>query len=246
MDASNKDLVVLLHGIGDYPIRMKRLASALAQDGYDALNIGYPSSQYSIEECADFVHKTIEQARPDIQSKIHFVAHSMGGLVTLNLLSKIKVPEGGRAVFLGTPYGGSEVVDVMKESSFFPVPPLFRMFYGPAGQQLTTIYRQSAMPHCPPPSVEIGVIAGTEVGPFILFSGIMKQSGLHDGLVSVESTKMPFMADHISLPSHHASIIDDSIPDILHFLKHGRFIENAPTDATPSPPSPGAPGITAP
>ena len=78
--------VVLLHGLVRSPKSMVKLERALAEEGYDVFNIGYPSRQGSVVELAQGVRKEIED-RVDASKPMHFVTHSMGGILVRQLLS---------------------------------------------------------------------------------------------------------------------------------------------------------------
>jgi len=213
----DKELVVILHGIGMSPLRMAFLDLGLKRAGYRTFNIGYPSLRKSIEDCAAFVQEKIDRLLQNNRPpKIHFVAHSMGSLVTLELLSRKSFANPGRAVLIAPPYGGSEVADLLQNWK------IFRTFFGPAGQQLTTAYRKTLEQKLPE-GLEIGVIAGTRAYEYPLFLSTMKHTGVHDGLVSVKSTHIPAMKDHITIRMSHSFLLEKSLSQTVHFLGHGEF-----------------------
>ena len=69
---------------------------------------------------------------------IHFVGHSMGGLLTRVYLARYRPARLGRVVMLGTPNGGSELADLLKGLA------IYRAFYGPAGLQTVDRHRPHA------------------------------------------------------------------------------------------------------
>lgn len=218
MTDSNNELVVILHGIGMFPLRMFLLEQGLKKAGYDTLNIAYPSRSKSIEHCADAVHDEISKRIQAPPVKIHFVTHSMGGLLALDLLHRKAFDNAARAVLIAPPYQGSEVADFLDTH----LSSVYRFWFGPAGEQLKTSYRKDVQFEVPE-SVEVGVVAGTHPIEHFLFRPIMDHLGDHDGVVSVKSTQIPFMRDHITIRTSHDFIIEKAIPQTLHFLDHGRF-----------------------
>ncbi len=218
MSERKGELVVILHGIGMSALRMIFLEHAIKRAGYDTLNINYPSRSKSIEDCADFAQEKITNFVKPEHSKIHFAAHSMGTLVTLELLTRKAFDKASRAVLIAPPYKGSEMADFLDGT----IGPVYRWWFGPAGEQLKTSYRANR-PYELPDTVELGVIAGT-VGwhyPHALYA--MRHSKVHDGLVSMGSTQIPTMKDSITIRTSHSLLIESSRSQMVHFLDHGRF-----------------------
>lgn len=195
---------------------MKRLESALIEDGYTVRNMDYPSVTYSVETLAELVTKQIQ---PDLMKKdvpLHFVCHSMGGIIARLIIQKHRPPNLGRVVMLSTPNHGSRVADFMLRFKFY------RRSFGPAGQQIGTdpngIHHQ-----LPPADYECGIIAGDRsIDPW--FSWFLFR-GPNDGKVSVENTQLEGMSDftvvhvaHAALPRH-----PKVIKLVRHFLATGRF-----------------------
>lgn len=217
MSAEAKELAVILHGIGMSPLRMAWLDIALRRAGFEVLNLGYPSLRKDIAACAEFAAAKIAERQTRKPSlKTHFVTHSMGSLVALELLQQNSVTNMGRAVLIAPPYRGSEVADLLAQNF------LYRRLFGPAGQQLTTQYRGS-VEYKIPEGLEIGVIAGTRAWEYPFFLSTMRHTGAHDGLVSLNSTKIPGVKDHISIRMSHSFLLEKSAVEAVHFLRQGRF-----------------------
>jgi hypothetical protein len=51
----------------------------------------------------------------------------------------------------------------------------------------------------------------------------MKPTGTHDGLVSLASTQVPGIKDHITIRMSHSFLLEKSAAEMVHFLTHGRF-----------------------
>ena len=127
-----QDGVVLLHGISRTARSFGKMETALVGAGFVTLNLDYASRRKSLAALAEDIHSDIERFADGIDGSIHFVAHSMGGLLARAYLGKYRPHRLGRVVMLGTPNGGSEIADGLK--NFAP----YRAFFGPAGQQLGT------------------------------------------------------------------------------------------------------------
>ncbi|MBU0799731.1 MAG: alpha/beta fold hydrolase [Alphaproteobacteria bacterium] len=214
-----RETVVLLHGIARTDASLERLEKILQQAGYDTLAITYPSTKEDIDGIASFLNKGPLSPQFWAQAqKVHFVTHSMGGLVARRYLAAyhdvLPVEKVGRVVMLAPPNGGSEVADLTHKF------PPYQWYYGPAGQELTTFARQKDQGA---PWYEVGIIAGTKEWFYIVAAFVVPGKG--DGRVSVESTKLPGMRDHITVPATHTFIMDrpDVHRQVVHFIREGVF-----------------------
>ncbi|WP_247508281.1 alpha/beta fold hydrolase [Bradyrhizobium sp. 1] len=208
--------VVLLHGIGVGSWTLKRLERALQSHGYATLNLDYASRKKPLEELADEIHASIAAFAEQCDGTIHFVAHSMGGLLARVYISRHRPARLGRAVMLGTPNGGSEVADLLKDFS------IYRAAFGPAGQQLTTA-QAPVLIDLPSPDYAIGIIAGCRTIAPIASAFVLPRP--NDGRVSVTSAKLPDMADHIVVKASHTGLPRHTvaIEQTIAFLHDGRF-----------------------
>ncbi|PDT87269.1 alpha/beta hydrolase [Bradyrhizobium sp. Y36] len=205
--------VVLLHGIARTSASLRKLERALRASGFTTLNIDYSSRRKPIAALADDIHEAVA-GFAERDAPLHFVAHSMGGLVARAYIAKYRPDRLAGVVMLGTPNGGSEVADLLSGSR------LYRAFYGPAGLELTTGPRPNTLPAVDYP---VGVIAGSRfIDPV---AGLLVLPRPNDGRVSVQSAMLSGMADHVVVRvSHtglprHATVIDQTIA----FLRDGRF-----------------------
>lgn len=215
----NGDYIVLLHGIARGSKSMEKMATRFTQAGYHVINIDYKSQQYTLDRLADNIYEQIKPFTKNGDYKIHFVGHSMGGLVTRAIIKRHRPENLGRVVMLGTPNQGSEVADFLHNNV------LFQNFYGPAGMQLLTDQRGIAN-ILGPVDFDLGIIAGTRsIDPF---SSIVLP-GRDDGKVTVERTKLKGMKDHVVLPTTHTFMMMNNrvIAQTEHFLKHGAFIHSS-------------------
>ncbi|MDY6881316.1 MAG: alpha/beta fold hydrolase [Desulfatiglans sp.] len=220
-DYFDADYIVLLHGLARSKQSMSRLEARLSAEGFRVLNIDYPSRSKGIQALAE---ETIKQAilccRDKGAKKIHFVTHSMGGILVRCYLKQHDLPELGRVVMLSPPNGGSEVVDMFRDWSFF------RWVNGPAGEELGT--DQNSLPKkLGPVDFELGVITGDR-SLNLLLSCIIP--GPDDGKVSVRSAKVKGMKDFLVIHTSHPFIMQNLkvIEQTAHFLKQGKFIDEPP------------------
>ena len=210
------DSVILLHGLARTKNSMKKMQDALSEKGFYVVNTGYPSRKYQIEELAYIaVNQGISACHDHNKGKIHFVTHSLGGILVRAYLKKHKLTNLGRVVMLGPPNQGSEVVDRLKNV------PGFRLLNGPAGLQLGT-HEKSIPKLLGDVDFDLGVIAGTNSINLILS---MFLAAPNDGKVSVASTKVNGMKDHLCVESSHPFLMKNEkvIRHVIHYLENGVF-----------------------
>ncbi len=209
------DYVIILHGIARSSKHMESLAHNLEKEGFQVINLDYPSTSHNIEDLTDIIHKEIS-SRIISNKKMHFVGYSMGGLMVRALIHKYEYSNLGKVVQLAPPNQGSEIADLLK--NFWP----YKKIYGPAGQQLIT--DQSSIKHLlGDVTYDLGVIAGdTAIDP-ICWSII---PGKNDGKVSIERTKLKGMKDHIVVSASHTFFPSNKEVQnqTIQFLKKGIFI----------------------
>lgn len=213
------DCVVLLHGLARSAISMNPMQRALIAAGFETANIDYASRQHTVEELAEIViPQGLEacRARDDV-GHIHFVTHSLGGILLRQYLSVHPIPDLGRVVMLGPPNQGSVAVDELRDV------PGFDWLNGPAGLQLGK--GEDSVPlKLGPATFELGVIAGNRtIDP--ITSSVLENPD--DGRVSVADTRLDGMADFIVVEHSHAFMMRMRRPIELtiRFLNSGSFAD---------------------
>jgi hypothetical protein len=193
---------------------MYALERTLSQ-GFRVINIGYPSRKYPIEQLAEYIGRRINERCTDGNKKIHFVTHSLGGIVLRCYLKGNPLPNLGRVVMLSPPNQGSELVNIFRGNV------LFKIAAGPAGAQLGT--EPTSVPNVlGPVDFEVGIITGNgSLNP--IFSHLIPGAG--DGRVSVKRSKVDGMADFMTVPQHHSFIMNSSevIKQVVYFLENAKF-----------------------
>jgi len=213
---NSKHGVVLLHGISRTHRSFRKMQAAIEAAGFATLNVGYPSRRQALETLAADIHPAIARFTESLEGSVHFVGHSMGGLLARVYIAEHRPKHLGRVVMLGTPNGGSEIADRLKDV------PLYRTWFGPAGQQLVTRRDAALAAMFPPVDYPVGVIAGNRSVYPIASTFLPKP---HDGRVSAANTRLDGMTDHIVIGTSHPWLPSNglAIEQTITFLRDGKF-----------------------
>jgi hypothetical protein len=209
------EAVVLLHGLGRTAKSMAYMEERLMAAGYTVYNYDYESRKNEIKYLVDDLQEFLEACCLRKGTSLHFVTHSLGGILVRTLIEEKRPDNLGRVVMLSPPNKGSEVADYIKDYS------LFKDILGPASMQLGTDL--DSMPNrLGPADFELGVITGNRtIDP--ISSLIIP--GVDDGKVAVEKTKLEGMTDFLVMPVSHAYIMQkpEVVDEVIYFLQQGRF-----------------------
>lgn len=213
--APAQECVVLLHGLGRTAWSMRPLAAHLEDAGYAVFNLGYASREAPIAALSAVVGDGLAACRAAGHTPVHFVGHSLGGMLVRYHFDRAVPADAGRLVMLAPPNGGSEIADHARTAWWY------RLVTGAAGQELGTGTRDLPA-RLGPPRFEVGVIAGT-VSHDPWFSDWLP--GPDDGKVAVQRTRLAGMRDFLTVAHGHTFIMNgaDVARQVEHFLRRGRF-----------------------
>lgn len=221
--ALENDCVVLIHGLNRSWRAMEPMAEALRLAGYSTANVDYPSQAGPVETLAPMAVETgLDECRAAGATRVHFVTHSIGGILLRYSHRNSPIPDLGRVVMLAPPNQGSEVIDITRNW------PTTELFAGEAGMQLGT--DAASMPkQLGPVDFELGVIAGTESINFVMSAMLPNPN---DGKVSVASTRITGMDDFLVVANDHHYITESDIVirNTTSFLLSGRFVDSATSE----------------
>lgn len=205
--------VILLHGITRSSKHMWHFKEPFEKAGYVVFPMDYPSTRGTIQESTEYLHQVVRSLEGI--TEINFVVHSMGGLVVRTYLKEHapRDPRIKRLVMIGSPNNGANLANLLSEN----LNSVFKPIFGPAGQQLV-VDPEGYISNLPKPDFEFAVIAGGR-GHEKGFNPLIP--GDDDGIVSVDSTRLPGAADfllvsdgvtatHTFLPSN-ADVIASSV-----------------------------------
>jgi triacylglycerol lipase len=226
----NGDSVVLLHGLGRSSDSMASLARHLQAEGFEIHNLDYPSTDRTPSELVAWLDAAVRECCAESPGRLHFVTHSLGGILARALIDTHRPARLGRVVQIAPPNKGSEIVDELAGN------PVFAAAVGPTGTDLGT--GPASFPNrIGAPDYEIGIIAGTEsINPV----GSVLLPGPDDGSVSVERARLSGATDFVLVDANHTFIMQDEAVarQVTRFLREGRFENGEATDGPSRVPSP--------
>lgn len=217
------DLIILVHGLWMSGFELAPLRHRLeSEHWYKALPFSYPTVSGLM---VDHIKALRELAQAQGAERLHFVGHSLGGLVVLRLLEATNDLPPGRAVLLGSPLRGSLAAQGIARW------PIGRAILGHAirDEVLTAGFdpnapaRESVAARVWDGRRDVGIIAGSGgIGLGRLFAHF---AGENDGTVQVEETRLEGAKDHIVLPVTHTGMLfsGDVTAQVVAFLRNGHF-----------------------
>ena len=216
LEEQRGECVVLLHGMWRSALAMKPLEWHLEEQGYSVVNESYSSLSYSIPELAEIAAGGgLAACRHRGLARVHFVTHSLGGILVRQYAKGRRVPGLERVVMLGPPNQGSQVADYYGSIDFLD---------GLRPQVMDGLRtgENSVTSGLGPVDFELGIIAGT-VNRRASIPGFPQEPG--DGTVSVAETVVPGMVDFLQMATTHTFMIwnPQVMDQVVHFLQLGQF-----------------------
>lgn len=203
--------ILLLHGLWLHPWAMRWLQQQFKAAGYQVITPVYPSISANSANNVTLIYKTVQQAVL-ASDRLHIVAHSLGGILALQMLSGYSDLPFGRLVTLGTPAKGSLIAHRL--AKYRCLRPLIGHSFekGLDGRGLP-----ETLGH------EWGALAGNKpLGVGRLLGGIAE---MNDGAVAVSETYHPAQKGHRILPISHSGMLFSTLvaQECIHFIQMGHF-----------------------
>ncbi len=205
------DHIIIVHGLWMTGLELGVLQHRLrAEYGFEPSIFSYPSITGSMTEHVASLHSFVQTLKCE---RLHFIGHSLGGIVILKMLETYDDIPPGRVVCLASPMQGSCAVDG------FARWPFARAALGAAicDEVLATKQRKWDGRR------DVGIIAGSlSIGIGRLFADFHEPS---DGTLLVSETKLDGAKDHIIMPVSHTGIVfsAEATAQVATFLKEGKF-----------------------
>ena len=209
MTAGQRSVVVLVPGLFMGKWALVPLRRRIMDCGFDVYCFSYPTVGSTCRENAARLNRYL---RDMVSPVVHFVCHSLGGLVVRHLFHTSEQQRPGRVITLGTPHQGSRVA--------------VKLGYLPGFKALLAAGLSEGLAGGAPPwpgGRQLAVISGTK--PFGLGMTVCRLSAPHDGTVTVAETKLEGMSAHALLPVTHTGLLVSPMVArfVCAYLKAGRF-----------------------
>jgi pimeloyl-ACP methyl ester carboxylesterase len=205
--------VVFVHGLFLNGAEFTLLRRRLARDyGIQGHRFSYPTVRGSMEDALARLARFVARIEAE---RIHFVGHSLGGIVLCRYFQKHPCERPGRVVILGSPLNGSRSARAVARNG------LLRRVIGP-------LVNAELVNDCEPRrwacQNELGIIAGTApMGLGRFFADFDEDC---DGTVGLSETRVPGHTAHLSLPVSHMGLLADArvARQVGNFLTAGSFL----------------------
>lgn len=218
--AASNEHVIILHGLWRTSFAMNKAEAFFQKQGYQVHNLSYPSTDETIESLVElYLAPEFERISQQQSSTVHFVTHSMGGILVRQFLQDQYPKNLGKVVMIAPPNSGSELNDVFPDAKWLHSKP------GPAAMQISAL-PDSWVNQLGPVNFELGVIAGNSNRNWLTDWLIPSDD---DGAVSVASTRVEGMNDFLIVPQSHVKIrrSETVLKQAAHYLKYGAFYREA-------------------
>ncbi len=204
--------IILLHGLWMRSFTMTMLRRRLERAGYTVHLFDYASVMHDPDLS---VAELLKRARGLRGETVHFVGHSLGGLLALRALKQARDLPVGRVVCLGSPLRGSQVARSVARL------PGGSLLVGKSADVLRDGLQRWDGRHA------VGAIAGRL--PIGLGFVLGPLGSPNDGTVSVAETRLPGLADHCVVPATHLGLVfsDEAANQTVAFLRTERFARTA-------------------
>jgi pimeloyl-ACP methyl ester carboxylesterase len=207
-----KTAAVFVHGLWLTGVESALLRRRLAaRHGVECHSFTYRTVGRSMTAVLDRLADFVERIQAD---RVHFVGHSLGGLVLYRYFEAARAAPPGRVVFLGSPTVKSRTAERVGRL------PVFSSLIGRMVTEELVTPCGAREWRC---ERELGLIAGTR--PMGLGQFFTRFEEECDGTIGVSETKLPGHAAHVTLPVSHMGMLASRLvaEQVGEFLAQGRF-----------------------
>jgi pimeloyl-ACP methyl ester carboxylesterase len=189
------------------------LAHELRAAGFRTRAVSYDSVSGGLDEHLERLQAELAEAEASAAERVHFVGHSMGGVLALQFLGRARPANVGRAVLLGAPARGSQAALAFERQAWGP------MMLGRSAELWHGPFLDSVQA-----GLEVGAIAGNE--RFGLGALLVALPGANDGVVTVEETRIEGLKDHLEMAVSHTGMLFSRpvAQQVVAFLQTGAFM----------------------
>ena len=221
---SQKNLVILIHGLHQAPFIMRPMAKCLQTQGFATHQFSYRSMRDGIKVNSQRLNAWLK-VNHNPAKPFDLIGHSLGGLIIRDFIAHYPEWKVGRCVTLGTPHNGSVSGDYIWRL----VPAIVGKSYEQALDGTVASL---------PKDIELGVIAGNKAQglgqPILAYHNrklrkadieTSSENLANDGTVYISETKLASATDHIILPVTHTGMLvnKEVAQQAIYFLQHGEF-----------------------
>jgi pimeloyl-ACP methyl ester carboxylesterase len=204
--------VVLVHGLflngAEFTLLRRRLA---ARHGYETHRFSYPTVRGAMGDVVGQLTRFVDRIDAE---QIHFVGHSLGGIVLCRYFEHATPARPGRVVLLGSPLAGSRSARAVARHAWL------KRVIGPLVHAELVEDGEPRAWQC---GRDLGLIAGTRPAGLGRFFARFDEDC--DGTVAVSETRLPGHTEHLVLPvSHMGMLLSTRVArHVGGFLANGRF-----------------------
>ena len=206
MNTSEKEAVVLVHGIWMKGPELLYLRYKLWREGYRVYQFHYPSIFKTAEESAAKLYQFVSNIDATV---IHFVAHSFGGIVVTHLFHRYEIKTPGKVVFIASPVNGSAAAVYLNQKKYLKYLLGKSIVKGLLGNAPDWSYKR-----------EVCVIAGTKGLGASYFLANKAMQKPNDGTVNLYETRLEKADENHEIPHSHFFLLfsNEVVKIISRFL----------------------------
>jgi hypothetical protein len=204
---SDKEAVILIHGLWMKGPELFYLRYKLWQQGYTVYQFHYSSIFRTPEENAARLYQFTSNIDASV---IHFVAHSLGGIVVNHLFQNHEIKNTGKVVMIASPVNGSAVAIALNKNKYLKCLLGKSIIKGLLGDAPAWCNKRI-----------ICIIAGIQgygMGSFLANNAMQSHN---DGTVNLDETKLEKADESHEIARSHFMLLlsNDVAKIIINFLK---------------------------